>query len=119
MTDKLISEAEAVRRERKAFRQGVNHHRGCSCHSEPCCDDDPKCRAAIEEAKRRYPLPKKVVPRVVTDKAGDEWRVVDDKLEYRSRVAFDRERWYQWTYLMPSVIADLFARPTEEVPDDA
>lgn len=107
--DKMVTEREAVLRERGAFIVGAR------LVSPPRRND-----TLLAETKARYPLPLITRPRVVTDNEGVEWRIVDEVLQTRVRPKGD---WGSW---MPKIswqridlLADLTANPTEQIPDDS
>lgn len=70
------------------------------------------------EAKRRYPITE-IRPREVTDSEGLTWRVTTDReLSFRP---LGSDSWFCSLHLPGSrreVLADLLARPTEEVQGD-
>ena len=108
---KLYTERQMCEAQRGAYVAGI----GCS--REDCAEH-------WAEAKRRYPLPRKTVPRVVTH-YGMKFRVVSDRLECMTTI-MDTGDWHDADRLKLGltgdrvrVIADLFARPTEEVDADA
>ncbi len=116
--EKTISEREAVKRERKAFEDGMV--RGSAREFTNIA----RVRQAASEA---YPLPKITRPRVVDDphdcQEGSAWRVVEGRIEYRWK-GDKPSAWRQYASspITPERVAmwaNLLANPTEEVPDDA
>jgi hypothetical protein len=115
VSDKTVTEREAVLRERDAFKQGAEFAGGYR-------DSDLR---QIEVA-RRYPLPKVTRPRVVRDPldASIEWTVLDDHLHWRRVVGYIATEWMlgpqgaplgHVTAEMCRVWADLLDNPTETV----
>lgn len=89
MSAPLVSEREAVERERAAFVAGCVY-----------LDGESQRLRYITRAKTRYELPKVSRPRVVTDPEpgfSQEWRYVDGLLWYRVEGHADRE--WGWTRL--------------------
>ncbi len=116
MTDaeKMIFELDAIRRERAAFIEGATEY--------------TSRLIAERDAKRRYPLPRKTVPRVVTmpNRFGADWhyRIVGGVLQRQSALADCCPHDVRWEDATTTVencraLLDLFARPTEEVSADA
>ncbi len=105
---RMVSEREAVLRERKAFVRGV-----CYNVSE---------RTATGIAASMFPLTPIVQPRVVTDADGDHWKI-DGGLRFRTRCgdewiappasAFDAVNWP----VSSVAINDVWKNPTETIPD--
>jgi hypothetical protein len=112
VTDKTVTEREAVLRERKAFYCGAAHQH----------DTDAGGNQVWEEGRRRYPLPKVTRPRVVRDREGWKWQCIDGRIQWSGprgwrfadvmtyAVRVTPERVVLW--------ADLLANPTEDVEDD-
>lgn len=68
------------------------------------------------EARRRYPLPRKTRPRVVTDRLGNDWRVADGQIQVRVGRSV-RAEFRCADLITPEFakeLADLVTRPTEE-----
>ena len=120
---KMISEREAVMRERAAFVAGAERF---AC--EGCKGLAPDY--AGKEAAERYPLPTVTRPRVVTDPHlrddSVSWRVFDGVIQYRENrdAMLDSIIDSSWVVGPPQFIptaervamwADLLANPTEEV----
>lgn len=131
MSEKVLSERDAIMRERAAFRRGAawrfdqSMEAGDSFHAIPPREYD-------DEAKRRFPLPMVTRPRVATDPgagAGVEWRVSENGFIERRRRHFG-EGWSKWSIYcrqepdfapLPDRVkmwSDLLANPTEEVEAD-
>ncbi len=114
----LYSERDLILAKRRAFRQGALHNDKCKSVDEASAHN-----AAIErEAAECYPLPKKVVPRVVTatEQEGTRcsFRIVDGRFQYRKEY-WDVTRWDSLNAIISmdeaKAIADLLASPTVEV----
>lgn len=76
---------------------------------------------ALQEARKRYPLPRVTRPRVVKDATGWEWMLADgSQLRYRASFASD---WSDSLNLGAkgriAALRDLLANPTETVEEDA
>jgi hypothetical protein len=104
------TERDMVMAQREAFMRGWHH----GLTQEPA--DPTELAWYRSEAVKRYPLPKVVRPRVVTDSEGTQWKVVDGGIVgFRppsctvQRIP-DKE--------LVTIWADLFANPTETVEDD-
>ncbi len=77
MSEKRISEREAVLRERDAYETGII--RGRRCSNEPI-DNEALCKAS----RIAYPLPQRIVPRIVKDPVyGFGWRYVEGVFQFR------------------------------------
>ena len=107
MNEARQRQVELVKAQREAFKAGVAH---ALCFGPRSTAD--------ETARRHYPLPKVTRPRVGVGKVA-EYKVVGGRLMYRS------QGWNTcWMYTEAvvtedvPVVADLLARPTEEVPGD-
>jgi hypothetical protein len=119
VSDKTVTEREAVLRERAAYTRGVVEGR---THNAPRWSSD----AIAIRAGRHYPRPTVTRPRVVRDPldASIEWTVLYDHLHWR-RVAGDSAT--DWmlgpqgaplgrvTAELCRVWADLLANPNEDV----
>jgi hypothetical protein len=70
--------------------------------------------AAEQEAKRRYPAPMIIRPRVVVAAGQTQYRVVDGVVQYSHNGVY----WLTSTYNHPGFIVDLLANPTETVEVD-
>lgn len=103
--EKKYMERDRVMFQREGFRCGY----GYSWRSP----DDAGLMAV-----RNFPLPKRVVPRVVTREDGYRLRIVDEQLQYsfRGECWRDYDR-VSWTDEMRAAMLDLLANPTEEVED--
>jgi hypothetical protein len=108
---KMVTEKDAVLRERLAFRSGWCCHRAYRVGYAPI---DPE-----GEAARAYPLPKVTRPRVVMDARGVKWKVMEGRLHALEPHCDGWARADNTHWLLPpdrvSLWADLFANPTEEV----
>lgn len=110
-TPKMVSEREAVLREREAYLT-----RARESYTERGWDQSKNRERA--EASRRYPLER---PRVVVADCGDWYRIVNGRIE----VSRDGGKsWHFDFQRMPTpkrvaLWADLLASPTEEVEEDA
>lgn len=118
---KMVTERDAVLRERAAYGAGLlrgNHQ----SFSRP---NDLEAQAA-----RIFPLPKIVRPRVISEESGlscVDWRYVDEQLWWRHH-ANTRQTWNSLSSATGAgmfitaeravLLADLIANPTEEVEDD-
>lgn len=121
---KMVSEKEAVRRERAAFEAGA-HWRFCrALHAVkriPPLDESTPGIYHMEAAER-YPLPKVERPRVVaTDGGSAQWRVKNGEMQC---LAQNGRTWllgaaHHVTRERLAVWADLFASPNELVEDDS
>jgi len=120
-TPKMVSEREAVERERTAFVVGARWQ-----HDNLGCD-----YARTEDAARKnYSHPKVERPRVVRDSHGDEWRICGGVLELRDGPAWRKQLEDGWKNANDAVAeilitlervrlwSDLLARPTELVDDE-
>lgn len=131
---KMVPEREAVRREREAFRLGAE---ALYIQTEVPGIAKLALDRVQQYADVRYPLPKVVRPRVVTDAqpgcSTRSFRYVDGQIQTTSE--WDEGRWVCLTNgtnavqtgesgglsITPArirLLADLIARPTEEVPAD-
>lgn len=119
---KVISEREAVLREREAWtraRVGAtlhNYHPRIAGATVGCAE----CEHARQRARELYPLPKVTRPRVVTDSDCYQWRAVGGSLQWRKR---DSAVWSaeDVTVVRPSqvaLLAELLANPNETVDAD-
>lgn len=117
---KMVSERDAVIRERKAFQHGAEHGK------------EYRTDSFASAAKSFYPLPKMTRPRVVRENGigGEyEWRAVDGVIECRNVTggsALTKWRTNDGTSASfgmfisarrVRLLADLLANPTEEVDD--
>lgn len=114
---KMVTEAEAVRRERAAYLAGLEQH---------ACTQEGHDRLK-RDVSLHYPLPRITRPRVVRDTSTDgcpiEWRVTNGNIECRQAAG----TWYEvaerggakmWiTPQRVAFLADLLANPTETVED--
>jgi len=116
---KTVSEREAVLRERAAWVAAKMDGR-CE-NAEARAHVGKACSFCEAQARSIYPL-KKIVPRVVTDPDGDEWRFTQN-LEVRS----GGQRWMSAdfpTQMMRDYpnfrvsFAKMLMEPTEEIPDE-
>lgn len=117
----IISERDAVTREREAFRMGAGL---VFAHFRIKPGDSDTWGGSTTLAERHFPLPKVTRPREVLDKTGLGafwWRIVDGVLEHR---AANSDKWYKDTreeagnfvfVERVKLLADLIANPTEEV----
>lgn len=130
MSDKTVSERDALRREQVAFEAGA-----CWQRLELGAGDRTGMAAqvAMETARERYPLPKVERPRVVRDPhiegIGDryEWIVLKGENTPRFRLVGTHGRWYlpdgheggafTPTRERVAMWADLLANPVELVED--
>lgn len=144
MTDKTVTEREAVLRERKAFFAGAEHQyyelgraldrdRDLNAGKRTLINSITPYRVK-EEAQQRYPLPKVSRSRVVRDPEYDrqQWTVTAGQLHFRidkdsewlpylgnhRRSGFTCGTGYAATLERVRVWADLLERPTEEVEED-
>jgi hypothetical protein len=131
VSDKTVTEREAVLRERAAFAEGASWQR----YRGPSADVLASARLSLTEAEaaHTYPLPRVTRPRVVRDPHddyGQEWRVVNGRLEFRPPYgqwgeAHKRtDAIYDGSCLFPTLErirmwADLLANPTETVEDES
>lgn len=125
MSEKMISERDAVMRERAASAKA----RCAALYSalpHPLNTDHEghifaPCEACRRKAVERYPL-KVTRPRVVADSGGCWWRFVNGNLEVREGNAgcawYAHDQYKYWLTLeRVKLLADLIASPTEEVED--
>jgi hypothetical protein len=108
---KMVTEAEAVRRERVALAVGVGLGWGCSCHDLPRGVD--RDRLKRQWAAQQYPMPKVTRPRVERY-GGKEYRLDGGRFLVRSEEA----GWWLSLGIPPGVASALLANPTEEVEAD-
>lgn len=124
--NKMVTEREAVLRERKAYAEGAEwawrtnyaEHTGAKFNHNGHVD---------RSAAFRYPLPSITRPRVVKDQEypNYEWRVVDGSLEWRLHpyssgwVPIETSHGFVGLYTVTkqraAMWADLLNNPTEEV----
>jgi len=117
-----VTERDAIQREQEAFRAGWQAYFDTATKGN-----------VYTEAKRRYPLPPRVRPRVVSDNIGlgpAEWRYVDGKLEgrlpnggWRNMSTASADGMFNSTgmYITTArvkLLAELMANPTEPIPED-
>ena len=124
MTDKLVSAADAIRRERAAYLRGANAEQEFqSWHRRT---DAGICPAAPshEEANRLYPLPRKTVPReIVEGVTGNRFRVMNGEVEAKTTglqawTTIDSNNGFLIDADRVRIFANLFASPTVEVDAD-
>ena len=110
--EKMVSEREAVLRERHAFITGANLPSFLLSKSIPAI------------AAERYPLPTVTRPRVVTDENGEEWSIGPTGLlqhrdptvsEWKRGLVSQTGRAFVADKARVALWTDLFANPTEQV----
>lgn len=112
-----------IEAQRAAFLEGVRYNVNTAHHASlSLCDG---CKLCKGEAARLYPLPRKTVPRVVTDSNGFEFRVsvVDgESIVQVKNVSANSEHWGQSvmgiTEERAQLFKSLFSNPTVEVDAD-
>lgn len=110
--EKMVTEAEAVRRERQAVRRALYDQAGWSMQK------------ADATATELYPAPMVTRPRVVTLN-DTQWRVAQVGEGAAHRVEWNRGgAWEPWGNMFAGeaqrlMLADLLANPVEHVPADA
>lgn len=117
---KKVSEAEAVRRERAAFRAGYNAVvRGDELSTRAHLETPGERDVLGREVPKLYPLPTVTRPRVVEDACGNAYRVVNGELQHRGK-GMDAGNWAFVHYVAgnAAALAELLANPTEQVPAD-
>lgn len=116
-TTQMISEREAVLRERAAARKALAYFDGTGRGAD----------RAQQLAAEWFPLPKIRRPRIVSDPGvrggGVRWRLMNGQLQWNSHSQWNslndaRNRGMFITAERVRVLADLLANPTEEVSDD-
>lgn len=103
-TEKTLTERDAVLRERAAFANGAAWGPGWHRESD------------LDEAAKRYPLPKVIRPRVVC-MGWSEARIVDGRVETRGLGGSGEWRANFTTVEQLRELASLIDNPTEEVED--
>lgn len=115
--EKKYTERELVMAKRNAFYDGANW-----------ASSSGSWVGAADEAKRRFPLPRRIVPRVVKESSGlygdVEWRSVGGALEWCK----DGRQWRSANndnksgmFITPHrvvLLAELLANPTMEIDDE-
>lgn len=127
MTDKTISEREAVERERAAFIAGARAAAtagGGWCHGAAIVSVDGREHRDDNAAAWRYPLPKVTRPRVLGMPVSNgnrlEFRLVGDEFQERLKTPDGQSDWQHTGGTTPTpervrLWADLLANPTETV----
>lgn len=118
MSEKVISERDAVMRERAAFQRGYRTWRFTGRNTEDVAEieitNPGELRRLAEATSREYPLPNVKRSRVVPDphvEFNQAWRVTENKIEWCS--------WYEsptqygpWRDLTPQAMSKTTDRPT-------
>jgi hypothetical protein len=114
-----VSERDVVMREREAFQRGCRYAAGAILRST---------HVDQERAAKSYPLPTITRPRIVTDRDGYRWAVIDGALMMARPGVITSE----WTWAPPppaawngnnwpvtmAALKELITSDTETVPDD-
>jgi hypothetical protein len=130
VTDKTVTEREAVLRERAAAEAVLDAFKTAFARMEKGYRDWAKaaplawwpCHMRTHDIAKMFPLPKVTRPRVVRDREGWKWQCIDGRIQWSGprgwrfadvmtyAVRVTPERVVLW--------ADLLANPTEDVEDD-